>query len=606
MRHKNPMLGHLNNFAGYFIKFWSLLGHVIVNSGQLSNIKWNPGFGINQRHKRINNFFPVKKIDGNFGNFSAFHIATISFDVDYGIHALKVIRFIYSIKIEGFFGKVLYLFSALQGLSMNRKGILRRILVLVVFGLGTFVSSGQDINSPWAIKVSYSLWQYSGELGNQFLKPEQRNDGAGFSFSRYLSPSFDVLFGLDYYRLKITETQDNSLYKVQGNVFTPALLFSYKFNNGYILKEEARLQPYMAAGFSYLIGNSGGSSIDLQGDHFRHFIDEVAFNYTLGVKYKLGSKVSLFVEFDDQFATTDEIDGASFNRKNDKFRGGRLGIFINLKSVKDSDHDGVLDPDDECPDTPAGVEVDEKGCPKDRDKDGIPDYQDDCPDDPGLPEFNGCPDRDGDGIPDKVDDCPDLPGIPEYNGCPDSDGDGVIDPKDWCPDTQAGLPVDEHGCPIDSDGDGLTDDIDQCPDEPGPTDYMGCPEPPDVGWPDVAQETPPEVYFETDKHELNVESEEELDKIVRFMMESPNMNIRLYGQADPRGTDTHNKELSARRVDSVKKYLMRKGIPESRIMVRALGETQEIQFNDDEKELDLEQRYKKYRRVMFDTFFFMK
>lgn len=43
----------------------------------------------------------------------------------------------------------------------------------------------------------------------------------------------------------------------------------------------------------------------------------------------------------------------------------------------DQDGDGVLDPGDDCPDTPPGVKVNENnGCPLDTDADGIPDYMD--------------------------------------------------------------------------------------------------------------------------------------------------------------------------------------------------------------------------------------
>src|SRR5690606_21019438 len=41
------------------------------------------------------------------------------------------------------------------------------------------------------------------------------------------------------------------------------------------------------------------------------------------------------------------------------------------------DGDGVIDFIDECAWTPAGVEVDEKGCPLDMDKDFVPNYKDD-------------------------------------------------------------------------------------------------------------------------------------------------------------------------------------------------------------------------------------
>lgn len=80
---------------------------------------------------------------------------------------------------------------------------------------------------------------------------------------------------------------------------------------------------------------------------------------------------------------------------------------------KDTDCDGVYDDKDECPDTPLGVEVDEKGCPLDSDGDGVPDYRDECPDTPLGVEVDekGCPlDTDGDGVPDYLDQCPDTPG----------------------------------------------------------------------------------------------------------------------------------------------------------------------------------------------------
>ncbi len=45
-------------------------------------------------------------------------------------------------------------------------------------------------------------------------------------------------------------------------------------------------------------------------------------------------------------------------------------------AVGDKDLDGVKNLNDECPETPAGIEVDEKGCPFDEDNDGVPDYKD--------------------------------------------------------------------------------------------------------------------------------------------------------------------------------------------------------------------------------------
>ncbi len=486
----------------------------------------------------------------------------------------------------------------------------RAVIILFFIGLfsGVFpaISKAQNADYYWAIKGSYSLLQYKGELGNQFFNLNSRNDGGGLAASRFVNPSLDLILGLDYYRVNIKGSVDGIDYKVNGNLFNPNVSFNYKFYNGYLLKETSIFKPYLGAGFSYLIGNSKGDSFDYKGEQFNHFIDEFAFTFTAGLKSDISRRISLFIEGYANLMTTEEIDGAALDMINDQYIGARIGVFVKLGGPKDSDRDGVTDDIDECPDTPFGVEVDEVGCPKDRDKDGIPDYLDECPDDPGLPEYNGCPDRDGDGIIDKLDDCPDLPGIPKYNGCPDTDGDGVIDPKDLCPDTQPGIVVDEYGCPIDSDGDGLTDDVDQCPDEYGPMEYLGCPEPPEAVWPMLNQETPMEVYFETAKWDITPDQEKELGDIVKYMFENPTMNIRLYGTADPRGTAEYNADLSAQRVEAVKKYLMKKGIPENRIMVRALGEVQEVKSGKDEENMSIDQKYRKARKVQFETYFFMR
>lgn len=505
------------------------------------------------------------------------------------------------------------------------------ILILLLFSIAFCDSSAlaQDSTFKWAVKPSYSLLQYKGELGSQFMHFNQRNDGAGIALSRYINPSIDAIMGFDYYRLKLKGTINDSLCNSSGNIFSPVFSLNYKFYNGYLLPIDPKIKPYAGFGFGYLIGKTSGKN---HISNFEHFIDEISLNVSVGFKYDLNKRISAFVELQGVFASTEELDGLagvvldgvfytteqlkdpseaiydpSVNTmRNDKYGGGRIGLFIKLGSEPDQDKDGVPDVKDDCPDTPRGVDVDEHGCPLDRDNDGIPDYLDDCPDDPGLAIYNGCPDTDGDGIIDKIDDCPELPGIPKYNGCPDTDGDGVIDPNDLCPDTQPGVVVDEYGCPIDSDGDGLSDDVDQCPDEFGPIEYLGCPEPPDVGWPAVENDTPPEVYFKTDEYEIEPDQEEELQKLVKYMFENPNINIRLYGFADPRGSQEYNSVLSARRVDAVKKHLMRKGIPESRIAVRALGEIQEVKSAKGEENMTVDQKYRKARKVMFETFFFMK
>ena len=176
-----------------------------------------------------------------------------------------------------------------------------------------------------------------------------------------------------------------------------------------------------------------------------------------------------------------------------------LSVFHLGTPSKDSDHDGVPDNKDACPDTPAGAAVDSKGCPIDSDRDGVPDGIDKCPGTPAGAHVDatGCPvDSDADGVPDGIDQCPGTPAGAHVDakGCPvDSDGDGVPDGVDQCPNTPPGVAVDAAGCPLDSDKDGVPDGIDKCPNTPaGATvDASGCPLDTDLdGVPDGIDQCP--------------------------------------------------------------------------------------------------------------------
>ena len=55
-------------------------------------------------------------------------------------------------------------------------------------------------------------------------------------------------------------------------------------------------------------------------------------------------------------------------------------------------------------------------------------------------------DSDGDGVIDIEDECPNIFGSPSAKGCPDADGDGIEDKDDICPNTQGFNTI--NGCPI--------------------------------------------------------------------------------------------------------------------------------------------------------------
>ena len=235
---------------------------------------------------------------------------------------------------------------------------------------------------------------------------------------------------------------------------------------------------------------------------------------------------------------------------------------------KDTDGDGIYDPDDACPETPgvASDDPEKHGCPLpgDRDNDGVLDEDDACPDTPGEktddPETNGCPppDRDKDGILDRDDACPDEPGVksddPEKNGCPppkDSDGDGILDPDDDCPD-QAG--------------------------PAGPPGKNGCPKAKIVGKEIKILER---VEFDTAKATIRPESEGVLNAVLDILNKHPEITlISVEGHTDNRGARGYNTALSRRRAASVVKWLVGKGIDRNRMTSKGFGPTKPIDTNN--------------------------
>ncbi len=219
--------------------------------------------------------------------------------------------------------------------------------------------------------------------------------------------------------------------------------------------------------------------------------------------------------------------------------------------------------------------------PVDTDKDGIVDSLDKCPTVPGVAKYQGCPipDTDKDGINDEEDKCPTVAGVARYGGCPipDTDGDGVNDEEDKCI-TERG-PASNQGCPYkDTDGDGINDNEDRCPTIPGVKENQGCPA--------IQEEVVKKVnfaanniYFATGKYTLLAKSYKGLNEVAQIIKDNPGINLAIDGHTDDVGKDESNQILSENRANAVKKYLISKGVEESRLVATGYGETKPIADN---------------------------
>jgi outer membrane protein OmpA-like peptidoglycan-associated protein len=240
--------------------------------------------------------------------------------------------------------------------------------------------------------------------------------------------------------------------------------------------------------------------------------------------------------------------------------------------------------------------------PGDRDKDGILDPDDACPDTAGVktsdPKTNGCPvsDRDADGILDADDACPDEKGPksddPKRNGCPvmapkDRDGDGILDADDACPDEvgKASSDPKTNGCPVrDRDKDGILDSEDACPDQAGPKDA----DPKKNGCPAVRVENGQikiidQVKFRTASSVILPESDGILNNVAAVLKERTEITkVRVEGHTDNRGAAGANKTLSQQRAAAVVAWLIKHGIDAKRLTNQGFGQDRPVDTNDTE------------------------
>jgi OOP family OmpA-OmpF porin len=124
----------------------------------------------------------------------------------------------------------------------------------------------------------------------------------------------------------------------------------------------------------------------------------------------------------------------------------------------------------------------------------------------------------------------------------DADGDGVLDPNDKCPNTPKGARVDERGCWV-------------------------------VG----------NVLFDLNKADIKKQYAYLLDEVAFVLKNNPNVKVEIQGHTCDRGKKDYNQKLSERRAESVKAYLIGKGIDKTRLTAKGYGLTKPAVPNTDEQ-----------------------
>ncbi|MDA3917130.1 MAG: OmpA family protein [Deltaproteobacteria bacterium] len=131
-----------------------------------------------------------------------------------------------------------------------------------------------------------------------------------------------------------------------------------------------------------------------------------------------------------------------------------------------------------------------------------------------------------------------APKAPVVSAKKDSDNDGVYDGDDKCPGTPAGATVNAVGCWV----------LDN-------------------------------VLFDFDKSIIKSMAYPLLDDVVKILKQNPAMNLQLNGHCDNVGTPAYNMDLSLRRANAVRDYIVKKGILWKRLDTQGFGFTQPVALN---------------------------
>jgi len=322
----------------------------------------------------------------------------------------------------------------------------------------------------------------------------------------------------------------------QWDTFSAGLHGLFFFFRGRSISPNVDVSPFVDVGTEFVRSREKGAAT---GGNWS-YQNSPAFNADLGANFRLNNYgVKLRMEGGYQWTLSNTRPAAA--------GGGRyvfaepqgyIGIQIPLSSqqppprkvatVKDSDHDGVPNNQDQCPDTPRGAQVNAKGCALDSDHDNVPNGIDQCPNTPPGTQVN-------------------AKGCPIKQKAKDSDHDGVPNSKDQCPNTPRGEQVLANGCAV------------------------------------KATRTLKQVTFALNSSKLTGESKQalqiEADRLKKVFKQHPKAHVQINGYTDSTGAASYNKKLSLRRAKAVRQYLVKQGISGNRLKAKGFGESNPVASN---------------------------
>ena len=267
--------------------------------------------------------------------------------------------------------------------------------VLTFFILAISVSafaqkSNNSSKGASAVQPMFTLGTSYNSFQGDIMGPESSSllGNLGYNAGMRLNISKSLDLSLLFSKINFYEKNNEAVF--ESNIDGVGLHLGYTFNT---IFKKSRISPHISFGIKSL------SYKTLNKDFSPDWTvreSAIAIPLAAGFRLNVSKRIDLDATFDYTIALGD-ID-KSVEEASDKFVGASFTIHYDIFTPKkdkvafddsyyadvnfialdgeDEDKDGVVDVDDYCPKTPAGVKVNKLGCPLDDDKDGIPNYID--------------------------------------------------------------------------------------------------------------------------------------------------------------------------------------------------------------------------------------
>jgi outer membrane protein OmpA-like peptidoglycan-associated protein len=479
------------------------------------------------------------------------------------------------------------------------------------------------------IRIPFSMSspvQVAGKFGAFMDTSQEELDGMNFRWTRKgttIESSVYETFNFGHFlSLNLEQGYVKSDSKMYDDQVVGAAGLQLAMKNRVVMNLEVNNRTFLGAGPQSALNMAGffttpsslslANSPALQNDHSADFTKDflvVSPSLALRVHRSLTLNLGANINIADQVKPKEKYQIT-------------FGMTLNtdIKSMIDSDGDGVYNYQDAEPNTPKGFKVDKRGVSLDTDGDGVPDGRDLQPDTPksAVADADGVGiDTDEDGVYDGLDREPQTPrGAPvdKFGVELDDDHDGVPNDRDKELNTPKGAVIDKDGLALDDDGEGVPNGIDIEPDTPkgakvnaqgASMDSDGDHVPDGI---DIEPNTPKGVlvdkrgrglikqensrvsegimrlntiHFGPLSTGLTKESYPVLDEIGLLLQKYPTLQIQIEGHTDNSGDTEINFRLSRERARDALDYLLKKypSLKRDRFRIVGYGSDKPISSN---------------------------